>query len=112
MRNCKRNQRTITYSLYGAATTTDEWGNEVKSYGDKVETTLSISPATGETSEDVFGVSLDYDMVLTTFDMKCPIDEYSKVWIDGEQYKVKKKAKNLNTILYAVKRVEAPHEDN
>ena len=110
MRNCRKNQRKITYSLYGASDTTDAWGNKVKTYGEKIETRMNVSPSNGVTSADVFGASLDYDKAMTTHDMTCAIDEYSKVWIDNDQYKVVKVARSLNNIRYAIKRVEAPKE--
>ena len=72
----------------------------------------NVSPATGFAQTDVFGYLESYDKVLITDDMDCPIDENTVLFIDKEpqvvdgkpmyDYTVKRVAKSLNSISYAV----------
>lgn len=111
MRDCRRNQSTISYSLYGVSDVKDEFGNTVKGYGEKQSMRLCAAPVTGEVSMAVFGADLNYDKILSTHDKMCKIDEFSKIWIDGSRYQVKKVAKNLNVTLIAVERVEVSEDE-
>lgn len=113
MRNLKRNQQTVWYSLLNVAAEKDEWGNttDVKSYGEPVPIKLSVSANKGEASQQAFGTDLKYDREMSTHDMNCPIDEYTHLWIDGRDtskthnYIVKAVSKSLNCIRYAIERV-------
>lgn len=138
MRDLKRNQKTIYYTLYQDSVPVyelDENGKiiYVEINGEKVpietgETTsgysevkdfcFNVSASKGETENNVFGKSLDYDKVLLTHNTACEIDEYSRLWIDTKpligndgktdsepEYEVKRVAKSLNHIMYAVKKV-------
>ena len=112
MRDLKRNQQTIWYSLLNVSTGEDEWGNteDVKTYGEPVSMNISISGDKGEISGQAFGMDLDYDREMTTHDMSCPIDEYTHLWIDRDpslthNYVVKAVSKSLNCIRYAIKKV-------
>ena len=113
MRDLKRNQQTIWYSLLNVSEEKDEWGNtyDVKSYGDPIECKITLSANKGEISAQAFGADLKYDREMSTHDMNCPIDEYSRLWIDGRDtnethnYIVKAVSKSLNCIRYAIERV-------
>lgn len=113
MRDLKRNQQTIHYSLLEISSDKDEWGNtvDVKKHGDIKELKIHVSANRGETSANAFGTDLDYDREMITHDMTCPIDEYSHLWLDGRSttdthnYIVKAVSKSLNNIRYAIKRV-------
>lgn len=138
MRDLKRNQKTIYYTLYQDSVPVyelDENGEiiYVEINGEKIpvetgETTsgysevkdfcFNVSASKGETENNVFGKSLDYDKVLLTHNTACEIDEYSRLWIDTKpligndgktdsepEYEVKRVAKSLNHIMYAVKKV-------
>lgn len=113
MRDLKRNQQTIWYALLNVSIDVDEWGNtnDVKTYGDPIETKMSLSANKGEASAQAFGADLSYDREMSTHDMNCPIDEYSRLWIDGRDtnethnYIVKAVSKSLNCIRYAIERV-------
>ena len=113
MRDLKRNQQTIWYSLLNISTGEDEWGNteDVKTYGEPASTDISVSGDKGEISQQAFGMELDYDREMITHDMSCPIDEYTHLWIDGRDttdthnYIVKAVSKTLNCIKYAIKKV-------
>ena len=113
MRDLKRNQQTIWYSLLNVSTGEDEWGNteNIKEYGEPIKMQISVSANKGETSQQAFGTDLEYDREMTTHDMSCPIDEYTHLWIDGRNtndthnYIVKAVSKSLNCIRYAIKKV-------
>lgn len=120
MRNLQRNARTFWYSLYEEVepiTTTDEWGNAVETgeqsmgYGDPVEMSANISPATGASITEQFGNLDNYDKVIVTADMSCPIDENTVLYIDTTppqpyDYVVRGIAKSLNSISIAIRKVD------
>lgn len=110
MRDLKRNQQTIHFSLL-TVTDTDGWGNESKSYGEIQSMEIAVSSEKGDAAAEAFGKELDYDVTMVTHNMNCPIDEYTHVWIDNDvtqphDYIVKRKANSLNCIAYALKRVD------
>jgi hypothetical protein len=113
MRDLKRNQQTIWYSLLNVESEKDEWGNtqDIKAYGEPIETKMTLSGNKGEASEQAFGADLKYDREMSTHDMNCPIDEYTHLWIDGRDtkethnYIVKAVSKSLNCIRYAIEKV-------
>lgn len=113
MRDIKRNQQTIWYSLRNVADDTDEWGNtvDVKDYGVPESLEISVSADKGVASAQTFGVDLQYDREMSTHDMNCPIDEYTHLWLDGRNtadthnYEVAAVSKSLNCIRYAIRRV-------
>ena len=113
MRNMKRNQTTIHYALLTVKKEIDEWGNkkDVKGYADPVELRISVSANKGEASAQAFGTDLQYDREMVTHDKSCPIDEYSRLWLDGRpvtethNYEVAAVSKSLNCTRYAIRRV-------
>ena len=131
MRSLERNKITIYYALYNdKIPIKDEFGNETGQYTNGYEKPLKfkirVSANKGESEDNAFGKSLDYDRVMNTTDHKFPADEYSILWIDrkpqldsnGEypvdsggnlitnhDYTVKKVAKDLNEWMYAIKKV-------
>lgn len=116
MRTLNRNKQQVYYALYeGRTAIKDEYGNETGeseiSYSTPISLKINISPAKGESSTRQFGDSENYDRIMVTSDMECPIDENSILWIDTldtekpHDYIVKKVARSLNTISYAVSKV-------
>ena len=113
MRDLKRNQQTIWYSLLSVSLDMDEWGNtaDVKGYGEPVPLKINVSANKGEVSAQAFGTDLKYDREMSTHDMNCPIDEYTHLWLDGRNpadthnYEVAAVSKSLNCIRYAIRRV-------
>ena len=114
MRDLKRNQQTIWYSLLNVSACEDEWGNteDIKTYGEPVAMKINVSGNKGEVSQQAFGTDLKYDREMSTHDMNCPIDEYAHLWIDGRDinkthnYVVKAVSKTLNCIRYAIEKVD------
>lgn len=131
MRCMERNKTVFYYALYTQRVPiVDEYGNDTGEYevihGNPVECSANISAARGETQTRQFGENVSYDKVIVTDDTASPIDEYSILWIDtmpeldgngalavdekGEvitphDYIVKKVAKSLNSVSYAVSKV-------
>ena len=91
MRDLKRNQTEFWYCLLIPNTQeaiVDENGNEtgeiIPSYEEAVRMQANISPATGNSNTEQFGNLTDYDRVIVTHDMNCPIDEHSVLFIGEE----------------------------
>lgn len=121
MKLMKRNLSTVHYCLYtGRIPLTDADGNETGEYkvgySDPVELKCSVSPATGYAQVNMFGNLESYDKVIITDAMDCPIDENTVLFIDKSpefvdgqptfDYTVRRVAKSLNTISYAVSKVK------
>ena len=121
MRILARNKRPLWYLLYdGKKPVKDDEGNETGefqiTYKTAVRLDANISAATGSAQVEQFGNFAGYDKVVVTDDMSCPIDENTVLFVDKEpeydedgeplyDYVVKRAAKSLNSISYAVSRV-------
>lgn len=123
MKCLKRNKVLFYYALYeGTEHLTGEdgyrTGEPVAKYGDPVEMHANISPASGATRTEIFGNNEDYSKVIVTCEKDCPIDENSVLWVDRmpeldeegktdtpHDYVVKHVAKSLNSISYAIDKV-------
>lgn len=113
MRDSEKNKARIWYALRNVAQSKDEWGNtkDVTTYGEPIGLRISVSANKGEASAQAFGADLKYDREMVTHDMSCPIDEYSRLWLDGREttethnYEVAAVSKSLNCIRYAIRRV-------
>ena len=113
MRDLKRNQQTVWYSLLSVSIDMDEWGNtaDIKGYTPPESCQMSVSSDKGEASAQTFGTELQYDREMSTHNMDCPIDEHTHLWLDGRDitkthnYVVAGVSKSLNCIRYAIRRV-------
>ena len=123
MRLLKRNLRTIKYALYQSKTnivenTQDAWetGEKALAYSQPVELECNVSSAMGRTAIEMFGDLRNYEKIIVTDDTNCPINEQSILFVDvpGEavdgkyvyDYIVRRVAKSLNCIAYAVSHVD------
>lgn len=122
MRCLYRNKRKFYYALFKEKVAIkDEYGNDSGEYRvvyqTPVEMKANVSAATGEAQVEQFGNSLLYDKVIITDELDCPVDEHSVLCIDSLpsydkdgnlifDYIVKKVAKSINTISFAVSKVE------
>jgi len=122
MRSLERNKIPIYYALYNAKIPVlDEWGNETgqysSGYGNPLKFKIRVSANKGEASTNAFGVSLDYDRVMSTSDRNFLIDEFTVLWLDSvpvikedgttdtpKDYTVKKVAKDINEWSFAIKK--------
>ena len=115
MRTLNRNKSPFWYLLYDSkAPAKDEYGNETGEelvvYKPAVAMNANISAATGSAQVEQFGNFAGYDKVIVTDDLSCPIDENTVLFIDKDgkplyDYMVKRVAKSLNSISYAVSKV-------
>lgn len=123
MRDCEvigmmtmaENERTFWYALYKQTDVQyDDYGNEtgdpVIVYEDPVEMSANVSEATGISSTQQFGNYMDYDKVIVTDWMECPIDENTVLYIDTEpdelpDYVVSRVSKSLNSVSIVIRRV-------
>lgn len=122
MRCLERNKRCFYYALFDSKDPVkDEDGNFTGEYTINymapVHMKANISPVIGEAQADLFGSDVDYDRVIVVDEPCCPIDEYSVLCIemppdyDEEgnliyDYIVKKVARSINSVSYAVSKVK------
>ena len=122
MRILERNKSTFYYLLYTRKTPVlddegYETGEQDVKYGEPVEMRANVSAATGQSQVEQFGNLENYDKVIVTDDMTCPINENTVLFIDKEpsydeqgkpqfDYTVKRVAKSLNSISIAVSKVK------
>ena len=117
MKCLKRNKQKFYYKTYiGETAILDDegfkTGEYTQGYSDPVEMLANISPASGNTYTEMFGRDVSCDKIIVTDDLECPITESSLLYIDrlpteGEaDYVVSRVSKSLNSISYAVKKVD------
>lgn len=111
------NTRDISYALYEGRgdPIVDEDGYKTGErevlYSDPVSIKVNVSAAGGEAWIAAFGTVENYDRVVVTDDMSCPIDENSVLWIDNDpatepyDFRVYRISRYLNHIAYAVSKV-------
>ena len=121
MKTLNRNKSPFWYLLYDRKVSAkDEYGNEtgeeIVFYKPAAEMSANISAATGSAQVEQFGNFVGYDKVIVTDDLSCPIDENTVLFIDKKpqydedgkplyDYQVRRVAKSLNSISYAVSKV-------
>lgn len=119
------------YALYSERVpVVDEYGNDTGEFdvrhGNPLKCSANVSAARGETQARQFGENVLYDKVIAMDNDAPPIDEYSILWIDTvpelnadgslaidddgnvktpHDYIVKKVAKSLNNVSFAVSKV-------
>lgn len=121
MKIMERNKQSFYYCLYtGKTAVVDAEGNETGesslTYSAEVFVKANVSAATGYAQIEQFGSNEQYDKVIVTDDMTCPIDENTVLFIDKApawdgsvplyDYVVKRVARSLNSISYAVSKVK------
>lgn len=116
MRCLERNKRGFWFSVFSH--TINVGGDPYNVYELPTFMMANISQATGETVTNMFGGEPDYDKVIVTDILNCPIDEHSVLWIDKEpeydsddmpakwDYIVKRVSRALDSVSYAVKKVD------
>lgn len=85
MRGQKKNQKSFYYATWKERKDqTDEFGNVTGSpldvYNTPVQFNASKSAGQGNAEESPFGINVQYDSILMSFDMTLPIDEKSLIW--------------------------------
>ena len=131
MKCLNRNKVEFYYALYeGRDAVVDGHGNATGEYqvihGNPIQSYANISPAKGEVQTRQFGEDDSYDKVIALENDAPALNEYSWLWVDTmplldedgvlavdsedeivtpHDYIVKKVAKSLNSIAYAVTKV-------
>jgi hypothetical protein len=112
MKGLERNKIPVTYRLYlgeqeqiadGLYT-----GERPSVYADPVTIKASVSAARGTSDVDLFGINANYTNTVIVDDLSCPIDENSRLEINGKPFAVSRVAKSLNHITYAVTELSEP----
>lgn len=118
MRLMHINKKNIWYATYEGLgePILDENGFETGEreilYSTPEEFAMNVSVPEGTAWAAVFGTFADYDRVIVTDWIDCPVDENSIFWVDvtpddgPHDYVVRRVAKYLNHIAYAVKKVD------
>lgn len=117
----ERNKSTFYYLLYDEKVPVYdadgyETGEQTVSYSEAVSMQANISAATGQSQVEQFGNLENYDKVIVTDDMTCPINENTVLFVDKEptydsegkpayDYTVRRVAKSLNSISIAIRKV-------
>lgn len=116
MRCLKRNERGFWYSLFDHVVNDGDEPYNVYELPTYME--ANISAENGKTQTEMFGSDADYDRVIVSDEINCPMDEHSVLWVDKEpeydgdgypskwDYIVKKVAHPLDSIAYAIKKVD------
>ena len=124
MKALARNKQTLWYALYSGKTEVQDanglfTGEYKETYATPVKARMNISPANGKSALEAFGIATNYDKVLVTDDMTCPIAEDTILWIgldpttesNGKtvqnpyNFVVNRVSKSLNSIAYGVTEV-------
>lgn len=124
MQSLASNRQKIWYADYdGMVDVVDEngykTGEKTIKYTDPQPFLIYVAPSRGNLGWYPFGIGEDYTNVMSTCDTDCPINENSVLWIGispfssdpnvadiPHNYTVQRVAVGLNSILYAVKRVD------
>jgi len=122
MKCLERNKTSFHYALFlRKEPITDDYGNDSGEYrviyDTPVEMRACVSAASGEAQIKQFGNAIMYDRVIISDEVNCPIDEHSVLCIDSPpsydtsgnlifDYIVTKVARSLNTVSFAVSKVE------
>lgn len=116
MRSVQRNKQTIYYATYkGSTEVVDEYGNAtgefVLQYNSPQPLKINVGvPKRGDITLERFGLNENYQRVLATTDMNCPLDIDTIIWIGipttkPYNYVVKKILPSLNQLLIGLEEV-------
>lgn len=86
MRAIKKNLRKMWYALYSdKIPILDKDGNPTfeyePGYENPVEFKANLSAGSSDAEEQPFGTNVQYDRIILLYDMDCPIDENSRIWV-------------------------------
>lgn len=115
MRTLELNKLPFHYALFKSKTPiVDEYDNLTGEYEityyTPVAARANISPAVGRIVTELFGDREQYEKLIITYDVNCPIAESTILWIDvptteAHDYIVKRVSRSLNHVVYAVSKV-------
>ena len=107
-----RNDKDFWYCMYDPTVKyilIDENGNETgevaPKYGEAIPFWANVSPAIGQAQFEQFGNLGNYDRVIVTRDMTCPVNETAVLFIDKQPEYKEVTAYGLDAIAIAVSKV-------
>ena len=104
MRSPKIDFWKVTVQRLGTETALDRFGNPIQQYEEEEQIFATVSAGVGNTYFSVFGKSITFDKeMVTTHDYG--LDEYTKIWLDGQEYRITAIAKSKHIYRYAISRV-------
>lgn len=110
MRGLKRNEQAITYRPY--LKTVEQrnaqgnlTGGKIRTYGEHIPITGSVSAAGSWVSQRIFGTSLDYDYTILSHESDLGVKEDDLIYIGGKSCVIRKIAPSLNVTAIAVRQV-------
>ena len=131
MRDLMSNNRDLWYAVYTGQTNVvdekgDMTGEQRPAYDPPVHFKANLSATRGTqgftgtgSSYDYFGADIKYDLIISTANMKLPIDEYSLIWdkeperdlnnrvlYDKAGYRVKAVARGIHHMKYAIQTLQ------
>lgn len=86
MRDLRRNQRKMYYSLYGGQSEGSGFDvlDTVAKYSAPVEFRASLSAGKSDAEDSPFGKDVSYDRIISTVNKALPITETSLIWYETE----------------------------
>lgn len=100
-------------------------GEKKKTYSTPQPFLIYVSPSKGTNAWNPYGIGDDYSNVMSTCDRACPIKEDSVLWVGIDpfdpqtgavvrehNYIVTRMAIGLNSIVYAIKKVDVKGDDS
>lgn len=86
MRDLRRNQRKMYYSLYVAQENESDFDvlDTVAKYSAPVEFRASLSAGKSDADDSPFGKDISYDRIISTVNKSLPITETSLIWYETE----------------------------
>lgn len=84
MRDLRRNQRKMYYSLYVTQENESDFDvlDTVTKYSAPVEFRASLSAGTSDADDSPFGKDISYDRIISTVNKSLPITETSLIWYE------------------------------
>lgn len=86
MRDLRKNQRKMYYSLYEGQTAAEDFDvlDTVAKYSPPVEFRAGLSAGKSDAEESPFGKDVSYDRIISTVNKNLPITETSLIWYETE----------------------------
>lgn len=105
MRQTKRDFWDITFQNLGTETIDDKFGNPIEQYLEPRTEKFTMTVGGGNSEGSPYGWNIDYDREIVTY-KNYGINEYTKVFIEGKEFKVVSVGKSKNLYRYALSLVE------
>ena len=112
MRNLRINKQTITY-INPTGVVTDEvnadglkTGRKIPAYTEEAQLDVNIRIDRGGVWLRDYGISTEFDGIIETSDMNCPLDEGSIVTDRGKKFMLSRMDRSLNGLKYYLEEVK------